>query len=592
MTARPPPASPTELFAPEQWQRIDSLLRQFDSAQSLWLSGYLAASASGKQGEVALPASGAPALTIAYGSETGNCEQLARNLHQQVLELGHSVQLTDLATLKVRQLRKLDTLWLIVSTHGDGDPPITAADFHRDLFAADHLKLGSLHYAVLALGDSTYEHFCQTGIDFDARLAALGARRLAERVDCDVDFETPARQWCEQRLAALPTADRATAPAAVAQDPRADSSSLYSKQRPLRSEVLEQLALSAADRPLGNYHLSLAIEEGSLPLQPGDAVGVFAHNPHTLVAAVLDLARLQGEAGVSIDGRAMSLATALGSARDLAIPTRKLLQSWAAWSGDTDLVTLGEDSKQARSWLKQRHLLDVLRTAPARVPSAQALVDVLRPLQPRLYDVANHVSADSDELELLVKRFNYPLGDREYAGIASHYLCDLAVGDSVRIYPHRNARFALPQVENPVILVGYGTGVAPYRAYLQARAARGDRNPCWLVLGEKSYEEDFLYQLEWQGWLASGLLSHLDPVFADDEPRRSLVSAFLDKADRLQRWIDDGALVYLCGDKAVLERCEEQMQEALRIASGCSRDECATLWQSLVDEQRVRRNLY
>lgn len=589
MTACPPPALPAELFPADQWQHIDRLLQMLDPAQTLWLSGYLAARAHSSEPDWPQTAATPSELTIAYGSETGNCEQLARNLHDAVQRAGHSARLLDLATLKVRQLRKVTTLWLIISTHGDGDPPLNAVDFHRDLFAADTLKLDTLRYAVLALGDRSYEHFCQTGIDVDERLAALGATRLAERVECDVDFEAAAQQWSDARLAALPACANAAVSTAV-ELPR-QATTQYSKQHPLHTEVLEQVALSANDRPRGNYHLTVALREGSMTLEPGDAVGVFAQNPAALVDDVLTLADLPAHSAVTVGPKTLPLAEALRSARDLAIPTKKLLQHWAQWSGDTTLRALSEDGAQLRHWLKQHHLLDLLRTCPANVPSAQQLLDALRPLQPRLYDVANHVTADSDELELLVKRFDYRLGETDYAGIASHYLCDLAVGEPLRIYPHRNARFALPQRDEPVILVGYGTGLAPYRAYLQARAARGDDNPCWLVMGEQCYEQDFLYQLDWQTWLANGALTHLDPVFADDVPPRQLGSVFAGST-RLREWLSAGAIVYFCGAKAVLSQCEQQMQAAYADVAGLGDADSATFWASLAAEGRIKRNLY
>ncbi len=593
MTAWPPPVSPAKIFPADQWQQIDGLVQQLDPAQTLWLSGYLAARAGVTESGANAPGTANTDLTIAYGSETGNCEQLARKLFEAVRQRGHAARLVDLATLKVRQLRKISTLWLITSTHGDGDPPLGAVDFHRDLHAADNIKLNAMHYAVLALGDSSYDHFCQTGIDFDERLAAMGATRLAARVDCDVDFEAAAQQWCDERLAALPpvAGNRAEEAVASATIPGAPAA-LHSKREPLCSEVLERLPLSAPARRRGNYHLTVALDEGSLALEPGDAVGVFAHNPAALVEAVLADTRLSADDPVEADRRSMTLAEALRGERDLAIPTRKFLQHWAQWSGAEVLRELADDARESREWLKRHHLLDILRSFPAKVPSAQHLVDALRPLQPRLYDVANHITADTDELDLLIKRFDYRVGDKEHPGIASYYLCDLAPGDPVRLYPHRNARFALPQRKEPVILVAYGTGLAPYRAYLQARAARGDDNPCWLVMGEQVYEQDFLYQLEWQDWLAGAKLTHLDPVFADDKPRRQLGSVFVEQADRLHRWLADNAVIYLCGEKSILDQCEQQIQYAYGEAAGLTPDDNATFWKALADEGRVRRNLY
>lgn len=594
MTVWTPPGPPAEIFPADQWRRIDEILQQLEPVQALWLSGYLAASATRAEPRSS-PSSGAaaaPELTIAYGSETGNGEQLAQSLYQAARSAGHAARLVDLATLKVRQLRKLSTLWLITSTHGDGDPPLGAVDFHRDLFAAENMDLSGLHYAVLALGDSSYEHFCQTGIDFDERLAAMGATRLAERVDCDVDFDTAAAQWSSERLAALPAVDSSENVAAPVFTPSAEAASQYSKQRPLHTEVLEQLPLSAAGRSRGNYHVTLALEEGSLTLEPGDAVGVFAKNPPALVEAVLNATGLDAETPVRVGEQSLSLVEALSCERDLAIPGKKLAQQWAQWSGDPALGTLVEDNKLLRGWLKQQHVLDLLHGYPANVPEAQALVDALRPLQPRLYDVANHIDAGSDELDLLVKRFDYRLGETDHQGIASYYLCDLAPGDPVCIYPHRNPRFALSQCEEPVILVGYGTGLAPYRAYLQARMARDDSNPCWLVMGEKNYEQDFLYQIEWQAWLASGTLSHLDPVFTDDNRSRQMGTVFVEQAVRLTQWLADGAVIYLCGEKETLTRCEEQLQHAYGDANGLTPEDSAEFWKTLAADGRIKRNLY
>ena len=586
MTDRTPQSLPAEIFPDSQWQHLDPLIEQLQPMQALWLSGYLAARASANSTAKPQATSNSnKTITIAYGSETGNGEQLARELYQAACSAGHSARLIDLADLKVRQLRKLSTLWLIASTHGDGDPPLGAIDFHRDLLTAE-LDLSGLQYAVLALGDSSYEQFCQTGIEMDQQLAALGATRLAERIDCDVDYATAAQQWSQQRLAALPATEAQAAPNAIV---TAATSGGYSKQKPLQSEVLEQLPLSSKNRHHGNYHLSVAIEEGSLALQPGDAVGVFADNPTRLINAVLAACELNPDTPVKVDKQSVPLVDALRSHFDLSIAGKNLLQQWAQWSADSSLLALTEDNKQARAWLKQHHLLDLLQAYPAKVPSAQALLDVLRPLQPRLYDVANHIDADSDELHLLVKRYDYSLPAGDYPGIASHYLCDLHPGDPLRIYPHRNARFALPQQQAPVILIGYGTGLAPYRAYLQARAARADSNTCWLVLGERQYEQDFLYQTEWHRWLNEGVLSYLDPVFADERPARQLASPLIEQAEQFKQWLNDGAVLYFCGDKATLNDCEQQLQQL--VASSDDPDGANT-WQQLAADRRIHRNLY
>lgn len=592
MTACTSPVPPADIFPTEQWQHIHQLLQPLQASQALWLSGYLAARATANDPAPSAAASAtAQAITIAYGSETGNCEQLARQLQQKALAAGHAAQLIDLAELKVRQLRKLTTLWLITSTHGDGDPPLGASDFHRDLLATEKLELKNLEFAVLALGDSSYERFCQTGIDIDLALAALGARRISERLDCDVDYESSAQTWLQARLEELPEAGEQAAIAEVTSSPKA-AGTTYSKQQPMHSEVLEQLCLSAASREHGNYHLSLALDEGSMPLEPGDAVGVLASNPASLVAAVLDCTALAADAEVQIAEQKLRLVDALSEQRDLAIPGKNLLLQWAQWSDNAALAALVEDNKALRNWLKQHHVLDLLQNYPAQVPDAQALVDALRPLQPRLYDVANYIDPEQDELHLLVKRFDYTLGNQVHPGIASHYLCNLGLGDSVRIYPHRNPRFALSPRTEPVILIGYGTGLAPYRAYLQARAARSDSNPCWLVLGEQYYEQDFLYQSEWQKWLESGALTHLDPVFADDLPRRELGCVFNEQEERLQQWLAEGAIIYLCGDKATLTRCEQRLQALHAKANGLCEASSAKEWKALVSGGRIKRNLY
>jgi sulfite reductase (NADPH) flavoprotein alpha-component len=372
----------------------------------------------------------------------------------------------------------------------------------------------------------------------------------------------------------------------------ASSASQYNKQRPLNTEVLENLRLSSKMRVLGNYHITLAIEQGKLTLEPGDAIGVFAQNPPELVESLITTTGLKPDTMVSVNQQSLTLIKALEDECDLSIPSKKLLQQCALWSTDHMLSELAHDSKKMRDWLKQHQVMDLLSTLSGKIPRAQDLVDTLRPLQPRLYDVANLITPESDELELLVKRFDYQLGQTTHHGIASHYLCDLAPGDKVRIYPHRNSRFSLTESEKPVILVGYGTGLAPFRSYLQAREDRSNSNPCWLVMGEQQYEQDFLYQVEWQAWLANGVLSHLDPIFKDDRPSRVLSNPFSEHCSRLLQWLSKGAIFYFCGDKYVLGKCETNIQKAYAEAANFAPVEIENFWKSIAAAGRIKRNCY
>jgi len=562
-----------------QWQRVQALLRDLDERQTLWLSGYLAGRPQSRQAEQTTDTG--HRILIAHGGETGNSRSVAEKLAAQAQANGINATLQDLANLRVRQLGKQDYLLLICSTHGDGAPPEPVIPFYEALMDTSAPRLEKLHFAVLALGDSTYEHFCATGLQIDQRLEALGATRLHPRQDCDVDFEVPASQWRKDVLARLP--DDATSAPTVSPSVESTSDTAYSKQRPVAVEVLENINLSAPSRSAPVHHLELALEVDDFPVAPGDAVGILADNPPELVSAILDACGLSGEAPVSLDNQPLPLVQALRQHRDLTIPSSRFLAYWAELSGDDSLRQQAAATKtEQRQFLKEVQVIDLLQQAPAR-PEPQDLVEALRALQPRLYDVANSLQAIDGELHLTVKDLHYPFAQRREHGIASRYLLALEPGDTLRLYPHRNARFHLPDsAESPLLLIGDSTGIAPYRAFLQALGARRAGTPVWLVFAEQHFEQDFLYQSELQKAHAEGLLEKIDAIFYRDQAGQSLVTPLLAQLDTLRDWIERDAHLYFCGDKDRLSACEY-------VLSGQLGDE---LWASLGKAGRLHRNLY
>lgn len=575
------------LFTEPQWQAVQQLLRDLDPRQALWLSGFLAG--QGKEATPSPAAANTPApakILIAFGSETGNSETLARQLASRASEAGLAAEVANLATLRLRQLQKHNRLLLICSTHGDGDPPEPITAFHESLMHSDAPAFPHLEYAVLALGDSSYEHFCATGREIDERLAALGAKRLLPRRECDVDFALPAREWMQEALARLPVANPAKT-AAVPVASRHENAQRYSKQSPLTVEVLGNIRLSAATRRDPIHHLELALDAENFPIEPGDAVGILTDNPPALVAALLKATGLSGEQPVKQGEQAMPLVQALRQECNLTIPGKRFLEIWAERSGSAELRDIVADSGRQRDFLRQWQIIDIVTHWPAH-PEAQTLVDGLRPLQPRLYDVANSLRNVADELHLTVRRYHYPFRNREETGIASDYLLNLQPGDQIRLYPHRNARFHLPQDHHaPLILIAEGTGIAPYRAFLQDILASGRSHACWLFFAEQHYREDFLYQTDWQEARRQNALERITPVFSHDTPGLSLADALgqslASEAGGINDWLGRGAHLYFCGDKALMEQCEQRLHEHPALA---------TAWETLVRDKRLHRNLY
>lgn len=574
---------PAQLFPDQQWRQLLIQLDSLTEQQRLWLSGYLIGDVNIISSQPAIKS--ARTVTIAFGTETDNCRRLAGKLKDRCREGGIAADVVNMAGLRVRRLARLEYLVVITATHGDGDPPEPVGDFYEALMADDAPPLNGLRFAVLALGDSSYEQFCVTGKRIDQRLETLGGERLISRRDCDVDFEHPAGKWMSDLLGHLPESRGKSPQAAPA--PSVSHKVEYSKHQPLEVEILTNRTLSSLQREKPIHHLELALSVAEFNVNPGDAIGVLPENPPELVAAILDNTGLSGEQPVTLDDSAMSLVEALRKHRDLTIPGRGFLSAWGNLTGDPTLLeVLGGDTSVQRTFLREHQILGLIRRRPA-CPEPQMLVDALRPLQPRLYDVANSLSVVDDELHLTVKAFHYPFRDREETGIASRFLLELQPGDRLWIYPHRNARFHLPDdSEAPLILVAESTGIAPYRAFLQALSQRDSTPPCWLVFGEQGFEEDFLYQLDLQQALADDLLCQLDVVFYSDLSNKDLATPLLEKADQLTDWLERGGHLYLGGEKKRLEDCEARIQTYLddKLSKG--------YWKSLTKAKRVHRNLY
>ncbi len=564
-------------FTAQQWNQINALAASLRPGQGLWLSGYFAGldhNARALHTGASLPlatldplaplptaAPSARSLTILFGSETGNGAGLAKALGEAAGRLGVEPTVVDMADYKMRRLKDEQDLLIVTSTHGEGDPPLSGKGFFEFVESRKAPRLSDLRYAVLALGDSTYEHYCGAGKRLDRRLEELGAARLEARVDCDVDYDEDAAGWIKAVVAKLaPPAQAANGGASARTvDMRSASAApapAFDKRTPFPATVIDNFVLTGRGSSKETRHIELSLAGSGLAFEPGDALGVEPRNDPRLVESLLDTLRLSAGTPLSLKERKTTLGDALGEALEITAATPRFIEHWAEASGARELHELrGEQQAEARAaFLRNHHVIDIVRRFPVQGIDPQTFVAGLRPLQPRLYSIASSLAVMPDEAHLTVSTVRYELQSEPRSGVASGHLADRAEPDTtVFVYVQENRHFRLPGDDAPILMIGAGTGVAPYRAFLQEREARGVAGKSWLVFGERNFHSDFLYQTEWQDLLKNGVLSRMNVAFSRDGAAKTYVQhRLIEHARDVFAWLEEGAHVYVCGDGAKL----------------------------------------
>lgn len=547
MTALLPKTAP---FAPEQIDALNTLVGSSTPLQRSWLAGFLAGiEATG--GQAAQPASAARPrvpLTLLYGSESGNAEGLALKARKLAQRHGFDARVLDMADADPALLAKTQNLVVFVATWGEGDPPQRAADFHAKLMADGAPRLEGVKFAVLSLGDTAYANFCSVGQTIDARLEALGGKRAADRIDLDLDFAKKAADWTERALTTLAPAEP-DAPTVVHVDFRggpALDEPAFTPETPLEAEITAAVNLNGTGSSSETWHIELATDAPGYSYEPGDAIGVIPEND----------AELAAELAIAVGlGANADLIGKLNKSHDITTLTRPVVDAYAKLTGRSDVAALA-DTEAFKRFAADRQLVDLFAEFPETLTQEQ-LLGLLRPLPPRLYSVASSAKAHAGETHLLVSAVRWQSHGRQRKGVTSTWLADRRkAGDRVGVYVKRNRHFRLPKDSaRPIVMIGAGTGVAPYRAFVEERAETEITSPSWLFFGARSYTNDFLYQLDWQEHLQSRALGRIDVAFSRDQPEKIYVQDRLwAQRDEIRGWIADGAHVYLCGDEKGLGR--------------------------------------
>jgi sulfite reductase (NADPH) flavoprotein alpha-component len=575
----------TTPFAEDQLGLIRRLVSGATAEQRQWLSGYIAGFQAAAEAPVATsaPPTAKTPLTVLYATESGNAEALAAASRKSAMRLGFAAKVVDMADISPDQLVKAENLLVIASTWGEGDPPQRAEAFLAALNSDKAPRLTDLRFAVLALGDRAYARFCETGKQIDARLEELGARRAAARIDCDLDYQKPAAAWIDATLREIAPAEDAGA-AVIHVDfvrPSAED-----RARVFDAEITSRINLNSSRSDVETHHLELSLAGSGLRYEPGDSLGFVPRNDPALVEDVLRAASLTGDA---------ALHAALTERFDITTLTRGQIADYAMLTGDVALRTLAGDEAGIAEFLSDRQFVDLLAAAPAALTSEQ-LTDLLRPLPPRLYSVASSQAALGEEAHLLIGAVRWSSHGRARNGVASIDAVERrGVGATLPVYVKPNPHFRLPaDPATPIIMIGPGTGVAPFRAFLQHREATGARGPSWLFFGARRFTHDFLYQLEWQDWLKSGLLSRIDVAFSRDQRAKIYVQHRLwDGRRDVFAWLEDGAQVYVCGDaKAMAKDVHATLLRIIADQSGKDEDGAAIYLREAQRAGRYLRDVY
>ncbi|MFM1178529.1 NADPH-dependent assimilatory sulfite reductase flavoprotein subunit [Yersinia enterocolitica] len=565
MTTQVPPSSLLPL-SPEQLARLQAAVGEFSPTQMAWLSGYFWGMVNQQPGAVVAPAVAAPVavtITLISASQTGNARRLAEQLRDDLMAAKLNANLVNAGDYKFKQIAQERLLVIVASTQGEGEPAEEAVALHKFLFSKKAPKLPETAFAVFGLGDTSYEHFCQAGKDFDNKLAELGAQRLLERVDADVEYQESAQQWRQQIVAALQARVPVQSAVAVTSSGAIDeiTSSPYSKTAPLTAQLSVLQKVTGRNSEKDVRHIEIDLGDSGLRYQPGDALGVWFDNDPALVEELLALLWLKGDEQVSIDGQNISLSQALRSQLELTQNTTVIVDKYAALSRDEKLIALLADKPALQHYAKNTPIVDMVRQAPSDL-NADQLVALLRPLTPRLYSIASSQAETENEVHITVGVVRYDIDGRPRTGGASGYLADrLEVDGDIRIFIEHNDNFRLPaNPETPVIMIGPGTGIAPFRAFMQQREADGATGKNWLLFGNPHFTEDFLYQVEWQRYVKDGLLTRIDLAWSRDQIHKIYVQDKLrEQGAELWDWIQQGAHIYVCGDANRMAKDVEQV---------------------------------
>ncbi len=579
----------------------------FSLEQRAWLNGFLAgmfslgASGAAPQTNGAAPAGNAGPLVVFFGSQTGAAEGLAKKLAKEATQRGFTPQLHPLNDFETANFAAAKKAVIISSTWGDGEPPDNAVKFWNWLKAEAAPRLEHLEFAVLGLGDRNYSDFCGASKKFDDRLEALGAKRLCPRGECDTDYEAVAKKWTDglwKRLGgsgAELNGNHGSNGSLVANGIGEKPAMLYSKAHPFPARLLKNVPLNRPGSSKEARHYEIALGGSGLTYEVGDALGVLPENCAELVADVLGALGATGDEPVVLEHSVVPLRLALAQRFELGRPTTELLAeiSKRGSAGDLTALLAPERADDLKKWLHGRDVLDVLLLAPKTLTAAD-LLPLLRKMSPRLYSISSSPKAHPGEVHLTVGAVRYEAHSRARKGVASTFLADRA-GDIVKVFVNPSHGFRPPSSGDvPMIMVGPGTGIAPFRAFLEERAAAGAKGRNWLFFGDQKREVDFLYEEQLVAWHKSGFLTRLDVAFSRDQAEKIYVQdRMLQSANELWSWLEAGGHFYVCGDASRMAKdVDAALHKIIETAGGKTADEAKAYVEKMKSEKRYQRDVY
>lgn len=599
MTTQAPPSNLLPLN-PEQLARLQAATTDFTPTQLAWVSGYFWGVLNQQSGTaVAAPAPAAevPTITLISASQTGNARRVAEALRDDLLAAKLNVKLVNAGDYKFKQIAAEKLLVVVTSTQGEGEPPEEAVALHKFLFSKKAPKLDGTAFAVFGLGDTSYEFFCQSGKDFDNKLAELGAERLLDRVDADVEYQAAAAEWRARVVEALKARAPVAAPAQLATSGAVNDihTSPYTKEAPLTATLSVNQKITGRNSEKDVRHIEIDLGDSGLRYQPGDALGVWYQNDPQLVKELVELLWLKGDEPVTVEGKTLPLSEALQWYFELTVNTATIVENYATLTRSESLLPLVGDKAQLQQYAAATPIVDMVRFSPAQL-DAEALIGLLRPLTPRLYSIASSQAEVESEVHVTVGVVRYEIEGRARAGGASSFLADRVEEDGeVRVFIEHNDNFRLPaNPETPVIMIGPGTGIAPFRAFMQQRAADGAQGKNWLFFGNPHFTEDFLYQVEWQSYVKEGLLTRIDLAWSRDQQQKIYVQDKLrEQGAELWRWINDGAHIYVCGDaNRMAKDVENTLLEVIAEYGAMDAEAADEFLSELRVERRYQRDVY